>query len=91
MGRKYYIGHFEQGTFNGLGTIYWQNGEKFNGRWAEGKMLDGIYTWADGVKARAAIHEGRIIFGLPLIFPEDDFRKEYNGSIKDGFVLFDDG
>ena len=53
-------------------------------------MLDGIYTWADGVKARAAIHGDKIIFGLPLIFPEDDFRQEYYGAIKNGIILTDD-
>ena len=34
---------------------------------------------------------GEIIFEMPLTFPEDDFRKEYYGSVKNGCVLHGEG
>ena len=34
---------------------------------------------------------GEIIFEQPLIFPEDDFRKEYHGSVKSGCIMHGEG
>ena len=42
----------------------------------------GIYIWANGVKARASTHEGKLIYDFPLIYPEEDFRLEYSGYFK---------
>ena len=30
-------------------------------------------------------------FEDPVIYPEDDFRKEYRGQVKDGYVLHGEG
>ena len=51
----------------------------------------GVYTWANNISARVTFLMGEIIYEMPLIFPEDDFRKEYNGSVKNGCVLHGEG
>ena len=51
----------------------------------------GVYTWANKISARVTFLMGEIIYEMPLIFPEDDFRKEYYGSVKNGCVLHGEG
>ncbi len=39
-----YSGSFENGVFHGSGTLYVKDG-KFEGRWENGKMIDGMYVF----------------------------------------------
>ena len=48
----------------------------------------GVYTWKEnGIQARVHIEEGNLVFDDRLIYPEDDFRMEYRGSLKKGNIM----
>ncbi|KAK2951960.1 putative radial spoke head 1 [Blattamonas nauphoetae] len=46
-----YDGNFEDGMFHGNGTLYISEKGKFVGRWDRGRVIDGEYFFADGLKA----------------------------------------
>ena len=50
-------------------------------------MLIGVYTWANGIKARFIVEQDEIILDSRIIFADDDFRLEYRGNVKDNNVM----
>ncbi len=73
------------------------------GIWHYGQLKKGeaTYIWANGIKARVTVNlQGEIRFTkqLKLLYPDDDFRQEYEGEINDnnvphgqGTMTFKDG
>ena len=47
----------------------------------------GVYTWANGIKARIRFENNDMIFDNRLIYPESDFRLEYRGNVKNHNVM----
>ena len=37
------------------------------------------------------LHQGETTFEQPLIYPDNDFRKEYHGAVKNGHVMHGQG
>ncbi len=45
----YYVGEFKNGKKDGIGTYYWNDGDKYTGGWKDGKIHGiGKYTYANG-------------------------------------------
>ena len=67
------------------------NGDSYWANWDNGRVVgQGVYTWSNGIKARITFNQKEdIIFEDPprLIYPEDDFRMEYRGSVRDKNVM----
>jgi hypothetical protein len=43
------LGRFANGNFNGKGTKYFADGNKYVGDWIDDKMAgEGIFTWRNG-------------------------------------------
>ena len=61
----------EGGTVGELVKQMWEN-DKIKGQ--------GVYTWENGTRARVTTKANQLLFDLPLIFPQDDFRREYAGA-----------
>ena len=51
----------------------------------------GVYTFSTGIKAWVAISESGMVFENRLFFPDNDFRKEYNGECANGQVMHGEG
>ena len=47
----------------------------------------GVYTWMNGIHANVTFRGGEISFEEPLFFPEKDFRREYHGAVKEGYIM----
>ena len=89
-----YIGDFQMGEPEGIGTIYWENGDKCKTTWFLGEMKDdseGVYTWANGISTSSitCLKPDNVMFDPTpkLIFHKDDYRKEYVGCVKNGYVM----
>ena len=88
--RKHYRGQFIDDRFEGPGTLTFQNGDVIVANWKDSKIQgQGLYIWNDGIRQRVTMNnqEDKMIFEKRLIFPEDDFRIEYRGELKDKRVL----
>ncbi len=49
MSLEYSTGQMKNDSFNGKGTKYFANGNKYTGDWVDDKMIGrGIYTWLNG-------------------------------------------
>jgi len=44
-----YEGEMKDGMFHGKGTLFFPNGSRYEGTWEDGKVLEGKYTFADGL------------------------------------------
>ena len=51
----------------------------------------GVYTWKNGDRARFTIENGAMKFDRRVLFPEDDFRMEYRGEVKDDHIMHGQG
>jgi hypothetical protein len=59
-----YVGDFRDGTFNGQGTLRWENGNVYIGRWRDGKMHgQGTLTFANGDKHVGSWEHGQLQWG----------------------------
>ena len=64
-----YVGDFRDGTFNGQGTLRWENGNVYIGRWRDGKMHgQGTLTFANGNRhvgfwMHGQLHQGTVYEG----------------------------
>ena len=88
--RKHYRGQFIDNRMEGPGTLTFQNGDVIVANWKDSKIQgQGLYIWSDGVRQRITMNkqDDEMIFEKRLIFPEDDFRIEYRGELKDKRVL----
>ena len=47
---KVYIGEFKDGQFDGIGTIQYPNGDKFDAEWKDGIAVNGKFTFKDGLE-----------------------------------------
>ncbi|EDO43893.1 predicted protein [Nematostella vectensis] len=45
-----YEGDMKDGMFHGEGTLYFSNGSKYVGKWEKGVVVEGKYTFADGLE-----------------------------------------
>ena len=43
----------------------------------------GVFIWANGDRARVTFDQDNLIFDHRILFPDNDFRMEYRGEIKD--------
>ena len=88
--RKHYRGQFIENRMEGPGTLTFQNGDVIVANWKDSKIQgQGLYIWNDGIRQRVTMNnqEDKMIFEKRLIFPEDDFRIEYRGELKDKRIL----
>ena len=46
----------------------------------------GVYTWANGDRALVSNTDGKLTFGRRVVYPDNDFRLEYRGDVKEGHV-----
>ena len=94
-GRQSYVGQFASGAIHGCGIMTYRNGDSCAIRRVGDTMVgqaQGVYSWANGVQARVTSHDGAMLFDLPLVFPEEDFRAEYAGAfLTEGPVLHGHG
>ena len=51
--KTYYTGQLKDGMFHGPGTLYFPDGNKFTGEWENGRVINGRYTFADGLTYEA--------------------------------------
>ena len=51
----------------------------------------GVYVWANGIKAPVSFKDGKICFGQRLIYPDNDYRLEYRGEVKDKNIMHGKG
>ena len=51
----------------------------------------GVYTFADGVKCRITFTDGKMNYENRLIFPDDEFRIEYRGEVRDRNIMHGKG
>ena len=80
-GRQKFVGTFKDGVFHGYGEMYYTNGDRLSIGWEKDKIKgQGVYTWENGTRARVTTKANQLLFDLPLIFPQDDFRREYAGA-----------
>ena len=90
-----HYGKFEKGQFHGYGTVLLTNGDSYCANWDNSRVTgQGVYTWVNGIKTRITFNqeEGIIFENLPrLIYPEDDFRMEYRGSVRDMNIMDGNG
>ena len=72
--------------------MVWTNGDSCKCTWVYNQMEGtGTYKWANGIKSRIILSQGEMAFEPPLIYPDEDFRKEYNGALKNGYVMHGKG
>ena len=87
-GKKQFIGLFRNGKLDGYGTMTWSNGDTCKARWVQDETLSiqgvGLYTWSSGVQASVSTTESGMVFSNKLVFPDQDFRKEYTGDCING-------
>ena len=50
-------------------------------------FMVGVYTWANGDRARITFRSNKIIFGNRLIFAESDACLEYRGGLREGHLM----
>ena len=51
----------------------------------------GVYTFGNGIRARAVYENGEFVFDNRVIFAEDDYRMEYRGELKDNHIMHGKG
>ena len=91
-GQKYCMGFFEHDQLHGPGTMVWTNGDSCKCTWVYNQMEGtGTYKWANGIKSKILLSNGEMTFEPPLIYPDEDFRKEYLGGLKNGYVMHGEG
>ena len=90
--RKHYQGQFVNGNFCGHGTLTYKNGNIIIAKWRENKIHgQGVYIWNNGTRQRVTMQEDEIVFEKRLIFPEEDYRIEYRGDLKDKCIIEGEG
>ncbi|XP_046840516.1 MORN repeat-containing protein 5-like [Xenia sp. Carnegie-2017] len=45
-----YVGQMKDGMFHGSGTLFFDNGSKYEGKWENGIALEGQFTFHDGLE-----------------------------------------
>jgi hypothetical protein len=60
MFNKHLMGQMKDGNFNGKGTYYYANGNKYTGDWINDKMSGhGVFTWTDGDRYEGQYKDGK--------------------------------
>ena len=69
--------------------MFLRGGNSFKAKWDRNKVQgQGVYIWEDGARARITFDpDENPVFGNRIIFPENDFRLEYRGDLKDGHIM----
>ena len=87
-----YKGCFNNDQKHGFGTVYLSKGDRYKTKWNRNKMQNqGVYIWANNIKARVIFDEDNLVFCNRRIFPANDYRLEYRGNIFNGHVMHGDG
>ena len=45
-----------------------------------------VYTWANHDRARVICNDDKMTFDSRVLYPDDDFRMEYRGNLKEGRI-----
>ena len=65
--------------------MFYKNGDKCQATWERNEMYDqGFYIWENGTQAKVKFLLGQMAINSPLIFSDEDFRKEYKGPVQNG-------
>ncbi|MCR8666219.1 hypothetical protein NO995_00850 [Aestuariibaculum sp. M13] len=76
-----YVGDLENEIFNGQGTIYYTNGDKFEGVLIDGMFSSGTYSFQNGIKANGVFYKAYnnlLVFEGTLEYPNN---VDYHGKV----------